>query len=97
MGNRFLAASGVQLAQTNQDQFHYLLTAQILSRQHSRQGCSTTYQPEHRWGVYSVKVAHSPLTLSNLSPGILVPLLRYPLPPLHPVCARLLDPPVLAF
>ena len=40
---------------------------------------------------------YSPLTVTNLSPLILVPLLRYPLPPIHPVCERLLDPPVLAF
>jgi hypothetical protein len=28
---------------------------------------------------------------------ILVALLRYPLLPVHPVCPRLLDPPILAF
>jgi hypothetical protein len=31
------------------------------------------------------------------NPLILVPILRSPLPLLHPVCARLLYPPVLAF
>ena len=39
----------------------------------------------------------SSLTLSNLSPLILVPILRSPLPPLNSVCARLLHPSVLSF
>ena len=45
-------------------------------------------------------IEHSPLTLSNLSPLILVPILRSPLPPINPVCVqcpRLLDPSVLEF
>ena len=40
--DRFFAASGVQLAQSDRGQFHYrsvLLTAQIESWQHPRQGC----------------------------------------------------------
>ena len=41
-------------------------------------------------------ITHSSLTLSNLSPLILFHILLYPLPPFHPVCARLLDPPVVA-
>jgi hypothetical protein len=45
----------------------------------------------------SLSLAHSPLTLSNLAYPIFFPLLGYPLPPLHLVCARLLDPPVMAF
>jgi hypothetical protein len=32
--------------------------------------------------IGSFQIAHSPLTLSNLSPLILVPLIMYPLPPL---------------
>ncbi len=40
--------------------------------------------------------AHSPLPLTNLSPPPRFPLLRYPLPPLHLVCARLCHPPVSA-
>jgi hypothetical protein len=31
---------------------------------------------------------HSPITLTNLSPPIHFPLLRYPLPPIHLVCPR---------
>ena len=38
---------------------------------------------------------HSPLPLTTLSPPIHFPLLRYPLPPLHLVCTRLLHPPAL--
>ena len=45
----------------------------------------------------SFTIALSPLTLSNLSPFVLVPLLRYPLPLFHPVYERILDPPVLTF
>ena len=40
--------------------------------------------------------ANSPLPLTNLSPPIHFPLLRYPLPPLHLVCVMLLHPPALA-
>ncbi len=43
------------------------------------------------------KIIHSPHTLTNLSSRILLPRLRYPLPPIYPVCARHLDPLVLPF
>jgi hypothetical protein len=50
--------------------------------------------PVHR-GVHETGgIAHSPLTPSTLSFFLLAPLLRDPLPPLHPVCERRLDPPV---
>ena len=42
-------------------------------------------------------IVHSHLTLSNLSSFLLVPLFGYPIPPIHPVCERILDPPVLSF
>ena len=42
---------------------------------------------------YSFTLAHSPLTFSNLSSPIFFPSLRYPLPALHLVCVRRLDPP----
>ena len=51
----------------------------------------------HRTVFYCFKITYSPYTLSNLSPFLLVPLLGYPLPPLHQVCERILDPPILAF
>ncbi len=48
-----------------------------------------------RCALYRCTRTHSPLPLTNLSPPIHFPLLRYSLPPLHLVCARPRHPPAL--
>ena len=45
--------------------------------------------------LFFTRRTHSPLPLTKLSPPIHVPLLRYPLPPLHRVCVRLRHPSAL--
>jgi hypothetical protein len=55
------------------------------------------YQSQFWWCSYSVCIAHSPLTLSNLSPFNIASIFRYPRTPRNPVCASRLDPSVSAF
>jgi hypothetical protein len=66
----------------------FLLPAQISGWQHPRQ--------PYIDGTPIASHAHSPLPLTNLSPPIYFPLLRYLLPPLHLVCTRLSPSPALA-
>ena len=86
----------------DQDQFRFLRSV-FYSQLKSKVGnilakaTALRIRPLHRWRAYSFTRTRSPLPLTNLSLPISFPLLRYPLPPLHLVCARLSPPPALPF
>ncbi len=81
----------------DQDQFRFLRSV-FYSQLKSKVGnilakaTALRIRPLHRWRAYSFTRTRSPLPLTNLSLPISFPLLRYPLPPLHLVCARLPPP-----
>jgi len=93
---RFFTASGVGRAQDNQDQFCFR-RATLYSKLKSNVGIILAKSTALRINL-NIDVApniftrtHSPIRaipLSNLSPPFPFPFLRYPLPPLHLVCAR---------
>ena len=65
----------------------------------SRRSCSFTSSCKNHLLLpgMTLPTAHSPLTLSNLSPFNIVSIFRYPRTPCSPVYARLLDLSALAF
>jgi hypothetical protein len=65
----------------------------------SRRSCSYTSSCKNHLLLpdMTLPTAHSPLTLSNLSPFNIVSIFRYPRTPCNPVYARLLDLSALAF
>ncbi len=71
----------------------YLQTWRVLTEIKSKHGNILTKTESLR--IYLN--IHSSLTLSNHSSLLLVPLRRYSLTPLHPVCVRLVDPLLLVF
>jgi hypothetical protein len=96
----FFAASGVEHAKQNQDQFRYRRAA-FYSQLKSKVGNVLAKATAQRInlnidGASIASRAHAhPSHSQTLSPPIHFPLLRYPLPPLHLVCARLSPPPAL--
>jgi hypothetical protein len=50
-----------------------------------------------RWHFYTFTNTHSPLPLTNVSPPIHFPFLRYPLPPIHLVFVRIHHPQLQLF
>ena len=100
---RFFSASGVQLAQTNHDIFRFHRMAfysqlksklgNILVKVAALSVCINLKMDDTPIG--SFQIAHSPLTLSNLSPINIAFICKYPRTPRNPVYASRLDPSVL--
>ena len=96
----FFAASGVEHAQHNQDQFRFRRAA-FYSQLKSKVGNILAKATALRInlnidGAPIASHTHSPLPLTNFSSLIHFPFLRYPISPLHLVCARLSPPSALA-
>ena len=96
---RFLAASGVEIAQHHRDLIR-LRRAAFYSQLKSKVGNIRTKATAYVSTSTSMALlwlhTQSHLPITNFSSLIHFPFLRYPLPPLHLVCARLSPPPALA-
>ena len=97
----FFASSGVQLAQSTSDQFHYKHT--VFSSHLRSKVVNILAKVTPLWitlnidGTPVVSRSHSPMTLTNLVFINLVYVFRCYSSPHHPVYVRLVDPSGLAF